>query len=679
MPIFPDPRCARFAMDGERSVMRGEHLGIVNGHATAGTPHEDVFALDTLHAPPYAAAGLRFGLRLLGEPVKTARCTWHPHAIEREGHVRGVAARSVTALAAGMRSLLQRVELRNESGAALDVPVQAFFSGGASHVPEWGFSCPTAEQSGELEAEPHRLLRRNGDTVLALGCSLDMRHLPYAALGGAPALWEGRVRLAPGETAAFSFTLSLGPRGQADRESAALLAGPEAALERAHHAFSARVTDLYRRLPDFGCDNPRLTAFYHRSLLHYLMNEWDVGEFCLRPCYTTGSVRGGCLAGYLWDYAAGWELHALHHPQAMREHICRYLAIDMARHYAFNPVDGRALGPWYPVNQEKLVGLIYYYVRNTGDRAFLRRAVNGKTVAQWAVFHATLGDAGGEPVALMDYGAQGEHHLELRRGFPYRGVMPDLNGRRYLSYLRAHELTCWAGEPDASLLRRAQQVKKLFREALWDGEKQWPAFLSEGRREFRYTVQVFKLLGSPVLDEDQERGLLSHWNEEEFLGAFGLHSLSKRDEAYDQVDIDNGGGGACSIFPVAIAQRLYQIDRVQQADGLLARVLWWGERLPYWGDSMTANYMDYRRDTPLQCTIGGVAGAQCLLFGLLGIAGDGEGGIRAQPRKTALARRITLTGLRMYGKSVDIEVDTAGLRGGSSRPANAAGRTTSGP
>lgn len=660
MLTFHDPRCARFAMDGERSIMRGEHLGIVNGHAAAGTPHGDVFALDGFHAPPYAGSGLRVGVRLMGELVKTARYTWYPHAIEREGRAAGVTARSLTVMGAGLRSLLQRIELRNESGAALVIPVQVFLSGGASYVPEWGFRCPEAAGVGELLVEPHRLLRCAGDTVLALGCSLPgMHHAAYAALGGAPELWEGRVSLAPGDTAVFWLTLSLGPPAQAEQESAALLADPEAALEHAHRAFSGRVTDLYHRLPDFDCDNPRLTAFYHRSAMHYLMNEWDVEEFCLRPCYTTGSVRGGCLASYLWDYAAGWELHALHHPEAMREHICRYLRIDMARHYSFNPVDGRALGPWYPVNQEKIIGLIYYYVRNTGDRAFLRREVNGKTVAQWAVFHAMLGDDGAKPVALLDYGAEGEHHLELRRGIPYRGVMPDLNGRRYLSYIWAYEITRWAGAPDAALPERARQLKRLLREELWDNEKQWPAFLSEGRRDFRYTVQVFKLLGSPVLDGTQARGLLSHLNEAEFLGAFGLHSMSKLDEAYDQADIDNGGGGACTLFHTGVAERLYKIRQTALADDLLARILWWGERMPYWGDSLAANYMDYRQDTPLQCAIGGVTGAQCILFGMLGVAGDAGGRIRVEPRKTSLARRMSVRGLRMCGKSFDVEVEGA--------------------
>ena len=121
---------------------------------------------------------------------------------------------------------------------------------------------------------------------------------------------------------------------------------------------------------------------------------------------------------------------------------------------------------------------------------------------------------------------------------------------------------------------------------------------------------MLKLLGSGVLDGEQVEGLISHLNEREFLSAFGLHSMSKLDPAYDQIDIDNGGGGNYTAFTPQIIERLYKLGRADVAEDLLRRILWWGERMPYWGDSIVANNVDYRRDTPLQNTIGALAGAQ---------------------------------------------------------------------
>jgi hypothetical protein len=38
----------------------------------------------------------------------------------------------------------------------------------------------------------------------------------------------------------------------------------------------------------------------------------------------------------------------------------------------------KGLGPFYPVNQEKIIGLIYFYVLETGDTGFLKESVSGK-------------------------------------------------------------------------------------------------------------------------------------------------------------------------------------------------------------------------------------------------------------------------------------------------------------
>src|SRR5690606_4949746 len=108
---------------------------------------------------------------------------------------------------------------------------------------------------------------------------------------------------------------------------------------------------------------------------------------------------------------------------------------------------------------------------------------------------------------------------------------------------------------------------------------------------------------SPVLTDESLQGLLSHWNPNEFLGDYGLHSLAKGDPAYDENDVDNGGPGACTCFPPQIMERLYKSGHAAEADEMLERILWWGEKLPYWGDSLYADRADYRKDTPLQCTM----------------------------------------------------------------------------
>jgi glycogen debranching enzyme len=156
------------------------------------------------------------------------------------------------------------------------------------------------------------------------------------------------------------------------------------------------------------------------------------------------------------------------------------------------------------------------------------------------------------------------------------------------------------------------------------------------------------------LDQEVESGLLSHLNEKEFLSDYGLHSISKLDPAYDQVDIDHGGGGSYVAFPAMIAESLYKAGYPDSAENILERTLWWPERLPYWGDSMVANQIDYRKDTPLQCAMDAAAGAQCVIFGICGIRAETSGEITVNPHPPKFSPNISLNGVSIRGTRFDL-------------------------
>ena len=130
-----------------------------------------------------------------------------------------------------------------------------------------------------------------------------------------------------------------------------------------------------------------MTALYYRSLVTYSLNRWDNPYFVIRPFYSTGSINGGCMCSYLWDYSGGVMLHPLIDPETNRKMIAMYLHADLCTSYAITPLDGSPTGPWYHINQEKIIQMIYYHVLHTGDREFLRETVDGRTIAEWAVFH----------------------------------------------------------------------------------------------------------------------------------------------------------------------------------------------------------------------------------------------------------------------------------------------------
>ena len=362
------------------------------------------------------------------------------------------------------------------------------------------------------------------------------------------------------------------------------------------------------------------------------------------------------MCSYLWDYCGGLMLHPVYDARGNKENLKAYLRNDLTTSYALNPATSGPVGPWYQVNQEKIILMVYYHVLFTGEKEFLYERVGDKTVLEWMLYHAYVADDLKKEVELFDYGKGGNAHLELRREYLYNGVMPDLNARRYMNYIRVYELTKVAGKPEEKLLERAKELKEKLK-ALWNKDAEWYDFIDEnGKRDIRYTVQMFKFLNSPVISDLERKGLISHLNEREFLSEFGLHSMSKLDPAYDQDDIDNGGGGICTHFTMQICAQLYETGYDKLATDILKRGYWWGERMPYMGDSCAANMIANREDTPLQGDISSVSAAQMIFYYVFGIRADFNGNISVSPVKNRPADCMKIENARLCGKVFSVEI-----------------------
>jgi len=647
---LPPDKTAVFDMDGQQIIQDEDHLGIVNGKLTAGIDYRDVAGIGGLWAPPYVSSNFMLDGRVNGEKVRTSKWIWRPFQVEREGRSGDVSVSTTTTLVWGHRAAVVSFTFKN-SGRTV-VPLELFTLAWLDSVRDWGFARPGSGTETTPQAEGRRVTLRQGQMAIVLAIdSNDWTWEGSGNLGHAVASLPGK------QSRSVNLVIAIGPGDEASASVSRILADPAGQVLAAKRDYARQVSELFDKLPSLESDNQQLVRWYNRSLVHFLMNRWDVPEFVLNPYYSTGSIKGGCVANYLWNFGEVWEVLPLFDAPAARSHIKQFLKCDLLKHFLFSPVTGAADGPWYMVNQEKIIGLTYHYVLLTGDTAFLDDTVEGKSIRDHMVIQAMFGDDVAKPVILIDYGPSNSH-LELRRRYPYNHVMPDLNARRYANYLRAATLCDLAGKPAPFLRERAELLKPLLKQRLWDAQTRWFRFEDDkGKGDLRYTVQIFKPVGTGVLDQECEAGLLSHLNDNEFLSACGLHSLSKRDPGYDQLDIDNGGGGICTSFTPQIIERLYQARQPQLAADVLSRVLWWADTMPYWGDSVAANCKDYRHDTPLQCTLDGVAGAQCVIFGVFGVRAQPEGEVVIRPSRLGFASRLALKGLKLRGRSLDIQID----------------------
>lgn len=646
-----------FSFDGTHNIRSEESFGIINGHVTVGINYRDVGSIKGLYAPPYASSDFAIEMRLFGELIQTKNYQWYPFEVKREGVINGVHVKTSTVLMKGKRAGLLMITIKNQTNEELLIPFQLHVRGGMNYIKKWEFLRPDARKRTENRVKSGRIVKSNEEGTIVI--QSDIPNLSWFELANQ---WDTKLTLPPGKEITHNIAFEVGNTPYERKLSDQILADPDKKIDDARVSFEEQVKDLFTKLPIFHATNKLLEQYYYRSLVVLLMNKWNVPEFILSPYYGSGAILGGCVGNYLWEFGLPAQIFPLYDPQASKEHIKQFLKIDITRHFLFDPMTGEAGGDWYQVNQDKIVELIYYYIIHTGDVVFLKEKLKGKRIIDYVIENAFWGDNLENPVFLIDYGIEGENHLELRRGIPYRGVLPDVNALRYQTYKRAFKLSELAGERNDLLLERAKSLKSLLREQLWSDKDQWFYFQSGETKDIRYTNFMYTLIGTGVFEKDIELALLSHLNDCEFLSDYGIHSISKKDIAYDQEDIDHGGGGSYIAFPPLICQRLYNAGYKNLADDLLQRHLWWGERLPYWGDSNVANFIDYRQDTPLQSDFSAITGAQLIIFGLFGIKVLGDGSILVNPAVPVFSKEISLKSLKLLGKDIDIIADSTCYR-----------------
>jgi len=643
-----------YAFDGAMNVMDEKDLGITGDIASLLTPERSVTQTECFQGCPYTCTSFKNDVIIDGERVRAAGWKWLPNAMLRWGKGRDIEVITLTAMIPGQRGMVEKITVKNLVDHDIQAPVEIMYRGRTRRDEIWRFSIPVPEVCAreDFSVQGQILSGVHDGCALRLTTSLEgITHFRRAYL------WEGAITIPAGESVTFYISAHMGEETRSLAEAQAAVGHYEELLESSFAYLLCETERIEANLPHLTSDCPELDRLYYRSLVTYILCRWENPDLCVVPYYSTGSVNGSCMCSYLWDYCGGLMLHPVYDPEGNKKQLRAYLRNDLTQSFAVNPVNGGPDGPWYQINQEKITLMVYHHVRATGEVDFLRETVGERTVLEWMKYHAYVCDDLSRDVELYDYGQEGDHHLELMffHNGPYNGIMPDLNARRWLNYMRVYELTVLAGEPDERLAERAAGLKEKLKD-LWNEDAQWYDFIdAQGNRDIRYTVQMFKFLNSGVIDAHEREGLISHLNDREFLSKFGLHSMSKLDTQYDQDDIDNGGGGTCTHFAAQICAQLYEMGYDEKATDILQRIYWWGERMPYLGDSCAANMMLNREITPLQGDISSVSCAQMIFFYICGITPHFDGRVSISPVRVRPAQNMYIDNARLCGKVLSVD------------------------
>ena len=117
-------------------------------------------------------------------------------------------------------------------------------------------------------------------------------------------------------------------------------------------------------------------------------------------------------------------------------------------------------------------------------------------------------------------------------------------------------------DPDATrFAERAEALNRAFHVRLWDQTAGWfDNLYPSGARQPFFSAHLFDLLGTSVLTRQECQAIAAHLQEGEFLGKFGLHSVSKKDTVHwDRLDANWGGGGCYLGTPLRTASYLYEL------------------------------------------------------------------------------------------------------------------------
>lgn len=426
-------------------------------------------------------------------------------------------------------------------------------------------------------------------------------------------------------------------------------------MERADRALRDRLRWAEEKLPRVTTANREFDELYRRSVLSVLESRWERENFIARPFYAVGTWTFTIP----WDTSYASEMLAILDPEGLREAFLTYIRAGLLKS-SYVPWNGKAGEYWYAQNPFAEMRILLDYLRQTGDVAFLDHREEGATVFEWMKrMGRELVKRYGRPDGLLDFGAGSEKMLELRTD-GYQHVVAASNGMA-VEYFR--QVAAWCRErkdPEAAPFEQwASQLEKSMQEKQWNEEAGWfDNLYPDGSRHQVWSYHLFDILEAGFLSEAQRRRLIAHLAEGEFLGRYGMYSVSKVDRIHwDLEDVDWGGGGQYTGMPLRVAESLFRLGYPELGWNVLARCLPWARAYPYLPQEIFADFLRSPEVVEMPLEIAGGSGVHAILFGVFGLRPQLDGSLTIAPAYHQDLGKARMTGYRFRGHSYDVVLE----------------------
>ncbi|MFA5058935.1 MAG: hypothetical protein WC485_12535, partial [Opitutaceae bacterium] len=285
-------------------------------------------------------------------------------------------------------------------------------------------------------------------------------------------------------------------------------------MERADRALRERLRWASETLPRVSTASAPINALYNRCLLSVLECRWMRENFITRPFYAVGS----------WTFTIPWdtsyvsEMLSILDPAGLRETFLTFVRADLLRS-SYIPWNGKASDYTYSYDTFARMRILQDYLRQTGDMAFLDHVEGGTTIFEWMKrMGREVIKRHARPDGLLDFGPNSSNSIELRTD-GYQHVIAGTNGVA-VGYFRQVAEWCRARrDPEADQFELwANRLQQSINEKLWNEEAGWfDSLYPDGSRQQVWTYHIFDVLDAGFLTETQQRRLIAHLNEGEFL------------------------------------------------------------------------------------------------------------------------------------------------------------------
>jgi Mannosylglycerate hydrolase MGH1-like glycoside hydrolase domain len=459
--------------------------------------------------------------------------------------------------------------------------------------------------------------------------------------------WHWAIAGHSKRTADFAIILQRLPASQLSATQSDIAQREEAAAE----AERDQLRWAASQLPEVSTSDPAFDDLYRRAILTVLMSRWDRKNFVLQPFYAAGSWVNITA----WDTSYVSEMLSLLDPAGLRKALLLRLDGGLLK-YSYVPWNGKTSPYWYAQGPFAAMRILKDYLRQTGDTSFLNRAAGDATVFEkMKQVGLQLEKRFSRPDGLLDFGPGSERILEIRTDGEQHIVAAD-NGMA-AAYFRQMAAWCHArNDPDAAKFDQwAARLHRSINQKLWDPKAGWFVNLyPDGSRHLVWSYHQFSLLDTGILSAEQQHLMVSHIKEGEFLGPYGMYSISKANRTHwDLEDVDWGGGGQYAGKPFRIAESLYRLGYAETAWDILARCTRWTNHFPYIPQEIFADSPRYPEvEMPIALSAG--SGVQAILFGVFGLRPQANGSLDIAPSYRHELGVARMTGYKFRGHTYGV-------------------------